>query len=95
MPEMTLFIADHKINKFMRGFDLRPDYKAYVTRKEFVRFKTTTPINEAYFMNIIEKSKSQKDWWIPAIQHEGVMYVSPEIMELSDGKKVAFVGEAA
>ncbi len=92
---MMLYIADMKQNAFMRAVDLRPDYKVYVTGKETVSFKTSTLVNKDYFMRIIEKSKSNHGFWIPAIEHEGVLYVSPEIMELSDGNKIAFVGEAA
>lgn len=91
----TLFIADKKQNGLMKAFDLCPDYKVFVTGKEEVSFKTKTLVDEAYFLRIIEKSKSQKDYWIPAIQHDGTLYVSPEIMELSDGNKCAFVGKAA
>lgn len=91
----TLFIADKKQNAFMKAADLCPDYKVFVTGKEAVSFKTKTLVNEQYFMRIIEKSKSQKDFWIPAIEHDGTLYISPEIMELSDGSKVAFVGKAA
>jgi hypothetical protein len=87
----TLYLADKKRNNFMRGVDLCPQNKAYVTDKETIRFKTSTLVNRQYWLNIIEKSKAEDDFWIPAIEHDGILYVSPEIMELSDGKQVMFV----
>lgn len=88
----TLFIADKKLNSLMKAMDVCPDYKVFVTGKEDVSFKTKSLVNDGYWMNMIEKSKTQRDYWIPAVQHDGVMYVSPEIMEISDGNKNAFIG---
>jgi hypothetical protein len=91
----TIFIADKQRNAMMRAFDLCPNYKVFVTEKENVTFRTSTRISKKYFLNIIEKSKADDKCWIPAIQHGGKLYVSPEIMELSDGNSVAFVRENA
>lgn len=92
---MTMYIADKQQNGLMKAFGLCPDYKVFVTGKETVSFKTTTLVNADYFQRIIEKSKTNKDFWIPAIEHDGAMHVSPEIVELSDGEKCAFVLRAA
>ena len=92
---MTLYTADKRRNELMAAFDLCPKYKVFVTGKETVSFKTTSLVDRAYIMNMIEKSKAQPDMWIPAIEHDGELYVSPEIMELSDGNKAAFVNKAA
>jgi hypothetical protein len=91
----TLYIAEHKLNDMMKVFDMCASHKVFFSSKQRVSFKTTTLVNEKYWLDMIEKSKAQKDYWIPAIVHEGVMYVSPEIMELSDGKQSAYVGKAA
>ena len=90
-----LFIADNKLNKWMASFDMWPQYKVFISAKYKVSFETSTLVDRNYWMNIIKKSKEKKDCWIPAIEHDGVLYVSPEIMELSDGNKIAVIRENA
>lgn len=92
---MTLYIADKQQNRLMKAFDLCPDHKVYVTGKQRVSFKTKLLVDETYIQQMIEKSRSNADFWIPAIEHDGVLHTAPELMELSDGNKVAFVGKAA
>lgn len=93
--EMILFIADRKINQMMKAFDLCPDYKVFVSRKELVSYRTMSKVDDVYVRSLIEKSRDQKDFWIPAIQFGGRMFVADGIMEISDGNKTGFVREAA
>lgn len=88
--EMTLYIADRQQNAFMKHFDLRPDYKWFIKRVT-VQFKTTSKLNDKYFLNLIEKSKAEKEKWVPAIEFSGTIYCDPSVKELSDGNKVMFV----
>jgi len=89
--QMTLYIADRTINNFMKAADLNPHYKQFVARR-IASFSTTSQINEDYFMNIIDKSKDQEDFWIPAIEFCGTLYCDKNIKELSDGKRILFTG---
>lgn len=91
MAQFTLMIADKNINRLMARFDLCPEYKVFVTAKQMVSFKTDKMVNAAYIHNIIEKSREEKDYWIPAIECCGEMFVAKEIIELSDGNHVMFV----
>ena len=76
----------------MGGVDLKPDYKCYYQTFMRVSFKTSREVEAKYFLDIIKKSKEDnEEFWIPAIYFEGHLYVSPEIKELSDGKRTMFV----
>jgi hypothetical protein len=88
--ECTLYVADRIQNEFMSAFDLCPPYKVFA-KTCVARFTTTTSVDHSYFQNLIEKSKEQKDAWIPAIVHNGVLYKDPAIREISDGQKIMFV----
>lgn len=90
-PVMTLYIADRQINEFMKTFDLRPDYKWFI-KTVTVRFKPTKKLNDKFFLNLIEKSKAEKEKWVPAIQFQDKIYCDPSVKELSDGNKCFFVG---
>lgn len=87
---MILFVAHREINEFMRCADLRPEYKWYV---EFHKatFTHSGEINEGFFQSIIEQSRSQEDYWIPAIQFCDSFFVAQNVKILSDGKKEMFV----
>ena len=89
---MTLCMAEKFTNAFMQSCDLKPDYKEFVIMKE-ISFFTTTNITPEYFMNIIEKSKNEKTFWIPAIIFCGVTYAAEGIKIISDGKKEFFIGK--
>lgn len=91
MTQAILFIADREINNFMKACDMCHEHKVFVTSGQTVSFVTSKPVNKEYFMAMIEKSKSQKSFWIPAIAHDGEMYISPEIMEISNGEKIMFL----
>lgn len=93
--QLTLWIAHKKTNALMKAFDMRPDYKVFVSGKQCVTFNTSEMVNSKYILNLIEKSKEQDDFWIPAIEHCGALYMSPEIMEISDGKHCYFAGREA
>lgn len=88
--QMTLYIADRKVNKFMETFDLKPKHKVYVSFRK-ANFETSTLIDEKYFLNIIEKSREQEDFWIPAIEFCGNLFHAEEIKEVSDGKRIMFL----
>ena len=88
----TLFVADLTHNKFMSAFDMRPDYKWFVVPTE-VSFVTQTPVNEDYFMNIINKSKEDPTFWIPAVKYMDNIYFSPDVKILSDGIREMFIQE--
>ena len=56
----TLYIADKVKNEFMRLFDMRPDYKWYIDRREASFETASLKIHLSpsdYFHNIISKSK--------------------------------------
>ena len=77
---VNLFIADKTKNKLMKLFDLKEDYKEYVeVTTATLTLKENTEIDENFFMNIIEKSKADNDYWIPAIKYNGVMYRDEKI----------------
>lgn len=84
---MTLFIADKKVNDLMNSLDMRHNKKQFFSRALEVSFTTTSKVDKDYFLNIIEKSKNEKGYWIPAIEHKGALYVDPYLAELSDGEK--------
>ena len=97
---MTLHIADREMNDFMKGFDLRPDFKWFVTSKE-VTVTTTTIVDEKYIMASIERSKqsvlgnierAKGEFWIPAITFLGKLYKDADVKILSDGVREYFVG---
>jgi hypothetical protein len=87
---MTLFIADRKMNEFMRCFDLRPPHKWYVFPQK-VSFTTTSKVDDDYVLRLIEKSKGEPEKWVPAIEYMGNIYHDPTVMELSDGQKIVFL----
>lgn len=87
---MTLYVADRKINEFMRHFDLKPDHKWYIKPVE-VSFATEAPVNDDYFAMLIRESKKQEEKWIPAIRYMNNLYADESVKELSDGDKVFFV----
>jgi len=86
---MTLYVADRKINDFMECVDLKPKHKVYVSLMG-VDFETSTLVHEQYFLDLIEKSRTQKGYWIPAIEFCGLIYCAEEIKEISDGNKIIF-----
>ena len=88
--QMTLYIADRKINEFMKHFDLRPDYKWFIV-PQTVTFTTENPVNDEYFVKLIQESKKEKEKWIPAIRYMSNLYADESVKELSDGNRVFFV----
>lgn len=88
--QMTMFIADREVNNFMSAFDMRLDCKWFIKKVE-VNFQTPTPIDEPYFLSLIEKSKDEKKFWVPAIQYMGNFFHDPSVKILSDGKHEMFI----
>ena len=84
--EMTLYIAEGKINDFMKMADVTP---------QPIAFETTSIVDEAYIYNLIEVSKESNllglGTWIPAITFCGKTYVDKQVKELSDGQRVGFI----
>jgi len=87
---MLLFVAHRKINDVMRCCDMRPDYKWFIETHR-ATFTKHGEINEAFFMRIIEESKSEPDYWIPAIKFCDSFFVAQNVKILSDGNKEMFV----
>lgn len=87
---MTLFIEQKRMTEMMRKLDLFHDKKFLVSGTN-VEFKTSTPVNEEYFMNFINKSKSSDDMRILAIQYMDNLYCDDDVVELSDGECSIFV----
>lgn len=97
---IVLHMAERRLNEFMSGFDMRPDFKWFVTSKE-VTITTTIPVDEKYFLSVIERSKqaflgnverAKGDFWIPAISYGDKLYKDPEVKIISDGLREYFVG---
>jgi hypothetical protein len=91
--EMTLYIANNKLNKFMEDFDLKPQHKFYITIQR-VSFEKSSEIKDDFFYKIIKSSKDNKDnstFWIPAIEFCGKIYKDKDIKELSDGIYTRFL----
>ncbi len=89
--KLKLCIADRQINALMKAADLCPDYKVFVTIvEEEIKRKGIDP-DETFIRRLIELSKSEKKYWIPAIIHEGLIYAAEGIKEISDGEKIMFI----
>jgi hypothetical protein len=100
---MTLYVALKEVNDFMKGFDLRADFKWFVQPKEIV-ITTTTLVDEKYIMSFIERSKqaclgnierAKGDFWIPAVNYLGKLYRDPTVKVLSDGEREYWIGTSA
>lgn len=89
--EMTLYISNWKTNDFMEAVDLKGTKKWYATAV-MVTFQTKTTVDKQYFMNIIEKSKDRKDFWIPAIKYMANMFRAEGVEVISDGKHFLYLG---
>ena len=83
--KLTLLVADRKINALTEAFDMRSKDKVFVTRVEQEFELPASP--DTYIMNLIEKSRKEKDFWIPGIVHKGVLYCAKEIKQLCDGRR--------
>ena len=93
--QMTLYIADHFSNIFMKAADMKPEYKWYITPRK-VTFETSTPITDDYFRKIMDLSKKMQEengYWIPAIKFGGRMYAHKDVKQLSDGNRMGFINE--
>lgn len=88
---LTLFFADKKLNNMMCNVDLKPDCKEFITDSRDVVIETTSALDEASIRKIIEASKNDPDFWIPAIGFAGILYVDDDIKILSDGKTEMFI----
>lgn len=87
---LTLYVADRRMNSMMQAMDLRPDFKWFVTPTK-VSFSSTKDITPEYFDQIIEKSRSGEEFWIPAISYMGNWFQDPGVKILSDGKTEMFI----
>lgn len=83
--------ADTQQNQWMQALDLRLEHEWYVTILN-IDFTTTSTVDADFFYELIRKSKTfDKDFWFPAIEHEGVLYVAGGVLKISDGKTFFFV----
>jgi hypothetical protein len=89
--KVTLFIADRKLNSMMTAFDMCPAYKVFTTPVDKEIEHKGTDSNESFILRMIEFSKSQKGYWVPAIMHNGKLYASEGIKEISDGETTMIV----
>ena len=90
--EMTLLLAENKINNFMEAVDLKHKGKWYVypTQSSFSYEKEIKP---ELFLNIIKKSKENKNgFWVPGIVFCGTLYKDDSVTELSDGERILYAG---
>ena len=81
----TLFVADKELNKFMQKLGLKPDFKVFYKRA-VIQFSSASKVDKYYFFNIINKSKENPNFWIPAIEYKDKIFVDDKIKILSDGK---------
>ena len=88
---LTLFIADRKLNSMMTAFDMCPAYKVFVTPKEEEIERKGNDSDKDFILRMIDFSKSLKGYWVPAIMHDGRLYVAEGIKEISDGETIMFV----
>lgn len=93
--KLTLYIAEKRINNLMSAFDMCPSYKVFVHPVQQEIDRQGTDSDESFFHRIIESSRSQKDYWIPAVMHDGRIYVADGIKEISDGNRIMFVNREA
>lgn len=91
--QMTLYVADRKMNDFMKAFDLRIDCKQFIDLRDVTfTLKPGVVIDEEFFMNFIMKSKElMEGYWIPAILYQGNFFYHPEVKVLSDGQREMFI----
>ncbi len=73
----------------MRRMDLCPPFKWFV---EHVEITTSTIIDETYIFNIINKSKDNEEFWIPAIIYQHQYFNNPNVEIISDGIHEIFLG---
>ena len=91
--QITAMIAEKTQNDMMQAFDLKPDYKWYISPTQ-MSFNTDKAVDEAFLTNMINKSKEQYDqnkFWIPAISCMGILYSDITVKELSDGKRIIVI----
>lgn len=88
---LTLYIADRKKNQLMSAFDLCPSYKVFVSPVDAEIEREGTNSEESFILQLIEFSKTRKDYWVPAIDHNGFLYAADGIKEISDGNHIMFV----
>jgi CheY-like chemotaxis protein len=90
------FLADKPINEFLYRFDLKPEYKQYVTTlyegQLMLPEEEKADLTEEQMNKIIETSRtSSESFWVVAIEHKGKLVVADGIKILSDGKVEVFV----
>ena len=84
--KITLCIANRKENKMMVALDMCPSYKVFVSAIDAEIERQGTDSDEEFAKRLISLSRKEKDFWIPAIGFNGVLYTADEIREISDGK---------
>ena len=89
--KLRLYIANRQTNSMMVAADLCPPYKVFVTPIEDDVVRNGTDSDQAFVERIIKHSKAEKDYWIPAVMCNGMMYVDASIKEISDGHRSVFV----
>jgi hypothetical protein len=92
--KITLYIADRKMNQMMAAFDMCPAYKVFVSMIVSEVERVGTDSDEEFFKRLISLSRKEKDYWIPAISHNGVLYTADEIREISDGNHSVIIPKA-
>ena len=92
---LTLYVADRKVNALMKAFDMCPDYKVFVSILEEDVERKGADSDKAFIKRIIEGSQKYPDFWIPAAVYNGVFYAAEGIKILSDGQKEMFLPAGA
>lgn len=87
--EMIMYVAQRELNEMMRCFDLKPDYKWYVTpMKADIENPSIDKIKK-----LIAESHKHASIYIPAVRCGSEFVVDEGVMELSDGKRIMYVNE--
>ena len=88
---LTLYIADRRKNQMMAAVDLCPTYKVFVYSFQHEIERKGNDSDKAFISRIISQSKTQKDYWVPAVAYNGLLYADEGIREISDGNRIIFV----
>ena len=88
---LTLYIADRRKNQMMAAVDLCPTYKVFVYSFQHEIERKGNDSDKAFISRIINQSKTQKDYWVPAVEYNGLLYADEGIREISDGNRIIFV----
>lgn len=89
---LTVYVAENKINRFMESFDMKNSSTWFIiTQEVYMKTKKNFKASKKFFFDLIEKSKLNKNSWIPDIGYNGKLYVAKDVRELSNGDTAFFI----